>query len=120
VNDQAQIAQDKNNIRTERADIAQDRSNIRSDEQNIRQTRQDIRANQADLHNDRNVIAANTQNVQPQRSPSPQLQDQRASPNGVEPMKPALTSSTVANNAAENTHRTQAAQNLQKAWWHVW
>jgi hypothetical protein len=37
VNDQAQIAQDKTNIRTERADIAQDRSNIRTDERNIRE-----------------------------------------------------------------------------------
>jgi hypothetical protein len=40
--------------------------------------------------------------------------------NAVEPMKPALTPSTVANNAAENNHKTQDAQNLQKARWHIW
>jgi hypothetical protein len=129
VNDQAQIALDKTNIRTERGDIAQDRSNIRTDERNMRQDRQDIRANEADLRNDHTVIAANqsnrgngwdTQNAQTQRWQSSQQQDQHMPRNTVEPTKPALTSSTVANNAADTTRKTQTSQNLQKAWWHVW
>jgi hypothetical protein len=128
VNDQAQIAQDKTNIRTERGDIARDRSNIRADERNIREDRQDIRADQADLRNDRAVMAANQSsrgngwdgpNAQTQRGQSPQ-QDPRTSRSGVEPMKAGLTPSTVANHAVENTRKTQATQNLQKAWWHIW
>jgi hypothetical protein len=39
---------------------------------------------------------------------------------GVEPMKAGLTPSTVANHAVENTRKTQATQNLQKSWWHIW
>jgi hypothetical protein len=116
VNDHAQIAQDKSDIRTERGDIAQDRSNIRADDRNIREDRRDIRVDQADLRNDRAVIAANAQT---QRGESPQ-QDQRISRSGVEPMKAGLTPSTVANHAVENTRKTQTTQNLQKSWWHIW
>ena len=130
VNDQAQIAQDRANIRSERTDIAQDRSNIRADERNIRQDRQDIRADKADLRNDRAVIAANQSGtaamdgVRKMRNrsggQSPQPQDPRMSRNTFEPTKAALTPSTVANNSAETTHKTQTTQNLQKAWWHIW
>jgi hypothetical protein len=44
--------------------------------------------------------------------------NQRTPHNAVEPMKASLTPSTVANNAAENAHKAQSTQNLQKSWWH--
>jgi hypothetical protein len=50
----------------------------------------------------------------------PQQPDPRASRDAVEPAKAGLTPSTVANNAAENTRKTQSTQNLQKAWWYIW
>jgi hypothetical protein len=31
-----------------------------------------------------------------------------------------LTPSAVANNATENTRKSQTSQNVQKAWWHIW
>jgi hypothetical protein len=57
------------------------------------------------------------------------LQNQRFSRNTGQPAtasqgkggaKPAMTATTIANNAAENNKKVQATQNVHKAWYHIW
>jgi hypothetical protein len=67
-----------------------DKADIRSDHQDLRADRGDMRTEHVNQH-----IEA-------------------ASP------KPGMTAQTLANNAAENSKKAQATQNVHKAWYHFW
>jgi len=34
--------------------------------------------------------------------------------------KPGMTAATLANNAADNSKKARATQNVHKAWYHIW
>ena len=40
--------------------------------------------------------------------------------NDIGSVKPGMTATTLANNAAENNKKAQATQNVHKAWYHIW
>jgi hypothetical protein len=124
VSDRADMARDKADIQTDRKDIAKDRADIRTDRQDVRMDRQDLRADRGDLRSDR----SNFRSADVGDSHS-NWQDQRLSRNtgqsatagqGKDGAKPALTATTIANNAAENNKKVQATQNVHKAWYHIW
>jgi hypothetical protein len=79
-----------------------------------------LRADRGDLRNDR----GNFRNVD-QDDRHGGWQDQRnigkpVAAERVNGAKPGITSTTLANNAAENNKKVQTNQKLQKAWYHVW
>ena len=87
---------------------------MRTDVNNIRTDRQDLRADRGDLRTD----AADLHGASPgtvQRTAHTGSATQPVSP------KSMLSASTLANNAAENSKKTQAEQNTHKAWYHwIW
>jgi hypothetical protein len=87
---------DHQNLRADRGDLRSDRSNLRS-------------ADVGDSH-------SNSQNQRFSRNTG---QPATAS-QGKGGAKPAMTATTIANNAAENNKKVQATQNVHKAWYHIW
>ena len=97
----------------------QDHNAIHTDANNIRADRQDLRA-------DRHDLRAGGQDFRTAK-PGPVTGQQLAKNNvhpGPQPVnasKVQLTSTTLANNAAENTKKNQNQQMTHKAWYHwIW
>jgi hypothetical protein len=111
------IAQDRGAVRT-------DSNNIRTDARNIGADQRDIHADRQDLRTDRHDLRANGQDF---RTANP-AQTQQVARNEVHPGpqpvnagKVQMTSATLANNAAENSKKTQNQQTTHKAWYHwIW
>jgi hypothetical protein len=108
-------------MRTDRTDIAREHDAIRTDAGNIRASANNIRSDRQDLRADRHDLRADGQDF---RAANPS-QAQRVARNDIKPGstpvnagKVQLSSSTLANNAAENSRKNQHQQTMHKAWYH--
>ena len=125
--DKADIRADRQDIQTDRKDIARDRADIRADQRDLRSDSRDLRADRGDLHNDRGNFRSGEQgnrsewqDQEASRNMSHSTPDHSVGGQHMEAAKPGITSSTVANNAAENYRKAQNTQTVHKAWYHVW
>ena len=99
----APTAQRRQNQAAMRTDV----NNIRTDRQDLRSDRQDLRSDVGDFHGASPNATQRT--VHTGTTPQP-----------VSP-KTMLSASALANNAAENSKKTQTQQNTHKAWYHwIW
>jgi uncharacterized protein (DUF3084 family) len=109
--DRSDIRTDRDDNRTDDGNIAQNQAAMRTDVNNIRTDRQDLRSDRHDLRTDAaDLHGANPSATQPTAHSGSATQPQNP--------KSTLSPSTLANNAAENSKKTQTEQNTHKAWYH--